>query len=384
MSRFRVAIVAWTCALLLAFVVSGLAQTELLRSSAPGAFAVRYLPDRAIASSSTAAALELRLWLPQKPLWYRLDGQPQPADGIKWVEDAKVVQLSLPGGSHELQVGWQGTGETPPPGQKIDVLVDGKKVGELATTFALESMTAEGSVVLATSTSGVALDAAAGATIPDGTTLSVGTTPVTEWQPTPTGVAAKTPLWVGGDSLVRLTVPGYNLLYRPVSCVRITTISKPTDVVRVDAIPDGAIIVEAEDFIAEGAGKVSVSVGEHLDQHGGKSIFNYGSGGHWLQWRVEIPADGEYDMYARIAEAEEFALRGLSVDDALQAAGFATLKLPGTGGWAHAPGEWWLVKIAGASSALPPLKLTKGTHTFRMWSVAEQHLNLDYFAFVKR
>jgi len=103
-----------------------------------------------------------------------------------------------------------------------------------------------------------------------------------------------------------------------------------------------------------------------------------------LQWRVEIPVDGDYDLYARIAEAEPFALRELTVDDKLPAPGFAALKFPSTGGWAHAPGEWWFVKIAGVGEDLPPLRLTRGTHAFRLRAVAEQHLNVDYFAFVKR
>ena len=66
------------------------------------------------------------------------------------------------------------------------------------------------------------------------------------------------------------------------------------------------------------------------------------------------------------------------------AGAFAMLQFPGTGGWARAAGEWWAVRVAGASDELPPLSLTAGKHRLRMEGVLQYHMNLDYMVLKKR
>ncbi len=62
--------------------------------------------------------------------------------------------------------------------------------------------------------------------------------------------------------------------------------------------------------------------------------------------------------------------------------GLALVEFPGTGGWAHGPGEWWLMKIAGTSEQAPPLALDAGEHRIRFTGVLDHHLNVDYVLLV--
>jgi len=351
---------------------------DLLRASAPGAYSVRYMPDRALVSSSAQQEVELRVHLPRVPLWAYLDGQPQAEGFAGWEAEAQLAVLKLAAGSHELQVGWEGTGEQPQQGQAIELLVDGAAAGQLTARFTLERMVAEGSADLGLGTAVIWLTPA-GATREASPVVSVGASRVTGWQPVEGRLRGEQPVGLSKDSRIVLTVEGYNLLSSPVAVVELKRAMRPSEVERVAEVPQDGTLVEAEDFTAQGGGEATISVGEHIDQHGGKSIMNYGGDGHWLEWEFEVPVDGVYDFYARIACAEEMSFRKVLVDGKLPADGFAMVQFPGTGGWAHAPGEWWFVRVAGASEQLPPLSLSQGKHVLRMEGLLQYHLNVDYF-----
>ncbi len=355
---------------------------DLLRATVPGAYSIRYLPDRALVSSTTEQDVELRLHLPAPPLWSYLASEKQ-ADGFaEWDAQTEMASIRLPAGSHELQLGWAGSGEQPAQGQTVELRVDGEKVGELVARFTLERMVAEGGLDLGVGTARAWLVPVEGARVSP--LLRVGETEITEWEAADGRLWGKQTVGLGDQSRVRLVVEGYNLLTSPVARVGIEKAMSPVAVERVADMPRDGIVIEAEDFVAQGGGEVGISEGGHVDQHGGKSIFNYGGDGHWLEWEVEVPQEGHYDLYARVACAEERTFRKLTVDGEPPAGAFAMLQFPGTGGWARAAGEWWAVRVAGASDELPPLSLTAGKHRLRMEGVLQYHMNLDYMVLKKR
>jgi len=355
---------------------------EILRASVPGAYAVRYMPDRALISSSAKQTVELRVRLPHPPLWGYLDKTRLSQAALGWDSASSVAILNLHPGEHEAQVGWEGTGEQPEQGQKIAVTVCGKKAGELTANFSLEQMSAEGTVSLPVGVGKATLILPKG--VDCGTpVLTLGNQVVSDWVPAGPNLESKSAVGMTGDTPMRLTLPGYNLLRSCVAVVSFSLLTKPIEVARVEKMPEDGVLVEAEDFTGQGGGTVSVSVGDHVDQHGGKSIFNYGGAGHWLEWTAKVPATGEYDLFARIACAEPLSLRELKVDGKVPSRAFSMVQFPATGGWAHAPGEWWFVQLAGSKDA-PALKLTKGTHTFRLTTIMDYNLNVDYFVLRKR
>ena len=94
----RIVIIAAIVALSFAITAGATAQPattaatrDLLRATAPGAFSVRYLPDRAIISASASETLSLSIHLPKPPLWAYLDGRPTAVSAVGWDEAGNRV-----------------------------------------------------------------------------------------------------------------------------------------------------------------------------------------------------------------------------------------------------------------------------------------------------
>ncbi len=357
---------------------------DLLRASAPGAYSVRYLPDRALVATSAETASELRVYMPAPPLWGYVDGDRKPGAYFKWDPAGRCVVLSLDADAHSLQIGWEGKGRLPRPDQKIALLIDGKRAGELTARFTLEKMTAEGSVELPFGVGRVWADPSGALSECLGARLRIGNEEITEWRRVRGRLQGRGHVALGGTRLMTLTLPAYNLLETPMEAIDIEPLSISAGAKRVTAMPEEGVLVEAEDFVAQGSGNALISEGDHIDQHGGKSVYTFTGNGHWIEWEFTVPEDGEYDLFAKISCGEDMSFREVRVDGSLPARAFRLVQFPGTGGWAHAPGEWWFMQIAGGSDALPPLRLRKGTHTLRLKGVFEYHLNVDYFMLTKR
>lgn len=363
--------------------VSAAGARDLLRASAPGAYSVRYLPDRALISADTRADTELRVHIPHRPLWGYIGTDRRPGDFFAWDEDSGLVTVQLETGRHELQVGWEGTGELPRQGQTIPVLSNGRRIATLTARFTLDAMSAEGVVEHPPARTRMWLTPVEDVEELDAA-LTVTGARVDTWRPVRGRLMGRGHVVIGGDGMMRLTVSDYNLLRSPVREVEIEELGRAADAIPVDEMPDDGIIVEAEDFVREGGGNVMISEGGHYDQHGGKSIYSFHGDGHWLEWEVEAPEDGLYDMFARVATAEDMSFREVRVNRRLPAASFAMVRFPGTGGWARDPGQWQPVQIAGGSDELPPVRLNEGRNTFRLKGVLPYHLNVDYFVLRKR
>ena len=132
------------------------------------------------------------------------------------------------------------------------------------------------------------------------------------------------------------------------------------------------LTVEAEGFAAQGGGKVKIYEPEGVS---GKAItYWHRDIGHWLEWVVQIPKTGRYQIFARYATGSNDTQRDLRMDGRLPCEACARITFPCTGGWSGSPAVW------GYRALGPPLELSAGEHRFRM-SNLKDGLGVDYFIF---
>jgi len=319
---------------------------------------------------------ELTLYLPHPPQWLYLDREPLSRDAVR-LEPQSLVRLRLPFGHHQLQLGWEGTGQLPPEGAEIPVLRDGQQVAGLTARFSLQGMQASGGLPLQPGMATLVLRLAQ--PLPAGeVTVVCGSQTIARWQTRGTDLVGPEPLLIPPQATLALRVDHYALAEVPVSAVIIESYHPASPVAQVDdAVPDGAVLVEAEAFADAGGPAVKVDPGSHYDEHGGASVYNFTGDGAWLQWTLNVPQTGRYDLYARISCGSERAFRAITVDGA-SPPGLGLVEFPGTGGWGHGPGEWQLVRLTGFAGGPPSLQLIAGPHTIRFTGVLQLHLNLDY------
>lgn len=350
----------------------------LLKASAPGAYAVRFWPDRIVLTYTAQTPVAVSVQLAAAARWAVLDGKPLPVAKLKWDSVGKTATADLPAGDHTVNVGWAGSYQQAAEGQKIPVLLDGKPAGSLTCHFDLEKMSAEGSAACPTGTVRVRLTGVKSDLQPQ---LTVGATTIQEWSKGKETLHAGRPLAVQGDSGLTLLVRGYNLLKSPVAAVELQTDQVALDPLRQESMPEPGLLIEAEDYVSEALGKAEIS-DKHFETHGGKSIFNNAGDGHYLEYKFTVPQAGAYDLYVRAATQEPSDLRSLAVDGK-SPQGLGLVRFPGTGGWGYSKSEWAALKLTGLPK-VPSLNLTAGEHTLRVTGEASTHLNLDYFVLVPR
>ncbi len=368
--------------------LAGVASADgrsLLTSSVPGAFGIRYLPDRAVMTYTVnapegedeQATFDLRVHLPEPLKWMYIDRERTPARACTWLAEDGQVAMSLPYGSHRLHLGWAGSGAMPPENATIPVTLDGRRIGVLNARFSLAGMYARGAVSLPAGVATLSLKIRDGVA-PEEVSLSAAGVTVDRWRQVRGGLVSREPLLLPVDASLSLRVDHYGLDASPVVAVALENHSKPAPVAKVDdTIAEDAILVEAEAYTDGGGSPVMVTPGSHHDEHGGASVYTFKGDGSWLEWEFDVPEAGQYNLFARISCGSEQAFRMITVDDTTPD-GLGLVQFPGTGGWGHADGEWWLVQVTGAEGTAAPLDLDAGAHRIRFTGVLEAHLNVDY------
>ncbi len=135
----------------------------------------------------------------------------------------------------------------------------------------------------------------------------------------------------------------------------------------------GTVMVQAEDFSAQGGGRVEVT---DRGSNVGKMITKWHQDpDHWLEWTLPVAEDGRYLLYARYATGSENAARALTIDGASPGSEFAEIAFPRTGGYGTTPDTWHTKRLG------PPVMLSAGEHTLRMTNLGDG-LALDYLALV--
>ncbi len=361
------------------------ASTVLVQSTHPATVSLRYLDGVVVVRWSGAEDSTLRLRVDFSPRLVVLDGKALPPDAWQFADG--YVAVALTRGSHTLVVAASEKVALPGPAGEVPVVAEGKTLARLSAYRGWSSLTASGTLPLDDPLlCRPRLILAPGAKVsPDAVTLRLGRVLVEHWRADKSGLVARWPIVVDPQSAATLTVADLDMSVRnPVAAVELSDPLRPVDPPRVDEMPDDGIVIEAEDFCDEGRGHAAISRGGHVDEHGGASVFGNTGDGHWLEWKFSVPEDGEYDLFIRAACGDRWSLRELRIDRKLPARGFACIRFPGTGGWAHQKGEWWAFHVAGGRAELPPLRLSAGEHRLRLRGLDAGHLNLDYFVLRKR
>lgn len=358
------------------------AEVSLLSASAPGAYALRFWPDRVVLSCSADSPVTVRVSLPRPARWAVVgEGQPLASRSWRWDATAGCVALDLPAGEHRVQIGWGGAFHKPPAGLTIPVLLDGRRVGTLSCTFSLQSMVATGVLDCPPALARVfvrpTIDLAA-----EGMDLRLASEPVARWRETEGGLLSVGRLPVHPGAPLSVTVNRYNLVRSPVAAIELRDLELAYEPPRISGLPPGGMVIEAEDYTAEGNGRAQVS-DRHFETSGGKCVYNNAGDGHWLEWTLSVPEAGRYALYCRAACQEAQSLRTLHLDRRpLPGAGL--VRFPGTGGWGYSATQWAVLQLAGAGPQNPPLELTAGQHRLRMTGASGEHLNLDCFVLVRQ
>lgn len=146
-------------------------------------------------------------------------------------------------------------------------------------------------------------------------------------------------------------------------------------------VPEGTVVVvQAEDMAGQGGDEVSISSNKRNTV--GKAFSGWNNVGHWIEYNVEAPAEGYYNLAFVYCSAMENGERvvevnGEPVDPDL------SVTFPSTGGWANNSDDWRLLTFGNPEAGRPVLiKLREGTNTVRFTNTNGRGVNLDYFAFV--
>jgi len=134
------------------------------------------------------------------------------------------------------------------------------------------------------------------------------------------------------------------------------------------------LMIQAEDFVAEGAGKCRIC--DPLNVVGRSISYWQESLGHWLEWDVEVPAEGDYVLFARYCTGSTGTRRSLTLDGISPDPAYADIAFANTGGFSGQVDNWAFKKLG------PPLRLTPGRkHRVRMTNLCDG-LGVDYFLVV--
>lgn len=362
------------------------AQPPLLNSSQPGAFGVRYLADRAVITYNVerpadveADTFTLRVRLPERVQWGFLDRNPIPVADLGWDNGQAVVHV--PFGGARVHLGWAGDASLPPESAQIPLFLGEDRIGAMTARFDLEGMQASGEAPKAGPGMADLRVELTGPMDPDQISLSVGEHSVDNWKYEGGALQAREPVYVGLSPRLSLRVERRGLSASPVERVVISNVDAPAVADRVpdDQVPEG-VLVEAESFTDSIGTPPQVDPGSHHNTHGGACIYSFLGDGTTITWDFSVPEAGLWDLYLRISCGDVGAWRSVSVDGETPE-GLDLLELPGTGGWGHADGEWWIVRITGGEGQPAPLQLDTGEHTLRMTGLLTTHLNIDYLLF---
>ncbi len=141
-------------------------------------------------------------------------------------------------------------------------------------------------------------------------------------------------------------------------------------------ILSGLPMVEAELLAGQGGGDVKLRDDKAGTSH--KAISHWDDKGHWLEWQIDVPEPGTYELVIRYCTPAT-VFRKASVDG--RDCGRHTLTA--TGGYGATASDWEHTRLTRDSAPLK-LQLAPGPHTIRLENVDGHGCNLDYLALRKQ
>lgn len=133
-------------------------------------------------------------------------------------------------------------------------------------------------------------------------------------------------------------------------------------------------LVEAEAFSAEGGGHVQIR--SLKDCRGEKAVSQWNQKGHFLEWSVDVPAAGRYQLLMRYHATDKVARRLLV--NGIEVGRIAFLPTRGLGDKRE---DWDEVTFVDREDK--PFRLERGRQTIRLENVDAHALDLDYLGFAR-
>ncbi|MBI3922184.1 MAG: PKD domain-containing protein [Armatimonadetes bacterium] len=144
-----------------------------------------------------------------------------------------------------------------------------------------------------------------------------------------------------------------------------------------NADPERVVLVEAEDFAAQGLDQVRIY--DRLGNRGKMITYWDATKGHWLEWEIPIGEEGDYVVYLRYCSGGVNPRRSLTIDGKSPGAAFDDMALPPTGGFCTSEDNWAFLAAGGGA----PVHLTAGKYRLRLTNLGDG-VGLDYVAVVRR
>jgi len=141
---------------------------------------------------------------------------------------------------------------------------------------------------------------------------------------------------------------------------------------------DTIVAVNAAAFSGQGNGAVRVV--DNKTAAIGHAINGWDAEGHWLEWTVNVPADGYYNLSLCYCSQMDKIEREIQVNGQVQEPG-APLQFATTGGWAGNSDDWRLQTAMDPATQKPLLiKLNKGPNVIRLTNSNGRGINVNYLA----
>ncbi len=139
---------------------------------------------------------------------------------------------------------------------------------------------------------------------------------------------------------------------------------------------DTVVVVQAEDMANQGGGEAKVVTNKVAAV--GTALIKWDGNGHWIEWKVNVPADGYYNLSACYCTQQATATREISINGEVQDADLP-LKVDSTGGFSGNSDDWRLGTAKDTIAGAPLLlKFKKGENTVRLMNIDGNSMNLDY------
>ena len=184
------------------------------------------------------------------------------------------------------------------------------------------------------------------------------------------------PLWLGETNAIEARLDRPETV--PLGLRRIRVEGEPLVARVVEALPDGAHIIEAETFSEHGLGSPS-RYSHRTFLSGGVGVGEWIVPGMWLRWRLEPPAPGRYRLIVKGATHEPQADRVILLDGEPLGGTWRVFRFEHTGGFGATPEEWAQMEVVDEAGAPLVLDLGPGAHDLRMICI-DGRLNLDCLA----
>lgn len=144
-------------------------------------------------------------------------------------------------------------------------------------------------------------------------------------------------------------------------------------------VPANTIVaIPAASFTGQGGGEVSTS--DKKRGVVGQAILKWNDSGHWIEWTVDAPVEGYYNLSLCYCSELDQIQREITINGEVQEP-FAPIMLPSTGGWSNGSDDWRLFTAMNPTNKQPLLiKLQKGKNVLRLTNMNDKGANVNYLA----